>query len=326
MNLILQNSRVRDCRSFPFLLSSYSITRNKSEAATVDFNWTVSWTTPHPVVRHPPRGTRYSYPPEISIESCRIFTVAASGKSLWCRWKSNWQRLGTIVRVFPGTDSSEYSQPGRTTPHCAESWAKDWATRCKEVKGDPVITEITVRPHVQRGPLSRFSYRQCRPPRISIHHPLLINDSFPSNWFLKTRCSTIWNRSDSFDGGREKGGSVDRGWWAIRICNQVQSKRVNLGGVCTLAAKLVPYSTPGRDTPPSLGKLHHRDVTTLVRVSVREIVRGGEMRYGRSVLSLSLSVIFPLCLRWIPSQGWFPPQGDRECQDASKLRFTFPPS
>lgn len=36
---------------------------------------------------------------------------------------------------------------GGTTPHCTESWAKDWAMRCKEVKGEPVITEIRVRPH-----------------------------------------------------------------------------------------------------------------------------------------------------------------------------------
>lgn len=31
-----------------------------------------------------------------------------------------------------------------------------------------------------------------------------------------------------------------RGCWAIRICNQAQSKRVNLRGVCTLATKLAP--------------------------------------------------------------------------------------
>lgn len=47
----------------------------------VDFNST----TLTLLYAHPPRGARYSYPPEISIESCRIFTVAASGKSLWCR-------------------------------------------------------------------------------------------------------------------------------------------------------------------------------------------------------------------------------------------------
>jgi len=31
-----------------------------------------------------------------------------------------------------------------------------------------------------------------------------------------------------------------RGCWAIRICNQAQSKRVNLRGVCALTTKLAP--------------------------------------------------------------------------------------
>lgn len=56
----------------------------------------------------------------------------------------------------------------RTTPHCTESWAKDWAMKCKEVKGDPVITEIRVRPHAlaQRG---NGRYRHFD---IVVHHRL----------------------------------------------------------------------------------------------------------------------------------------------------------
>lgn len=94
-----------------------------------------------------------------------------------------------------------------------------------------------------------------------------------------------------------------RGCWAIRICNQAQSKRVNLRGVCTLATKLAPCTS--RDTP--LEKLYHRDVTALTRE--REKLREGERRVWREWWAYggggggcekadrAPSVIFPLLRR-----------------------------
>jgi len=43
-------------------------------------------------------------------------------------------------------------------------------------------------------------------------------------------------------GGDSRGGGGEERC-AIRICNQVQSKRVNLRGVCTLATKLAPCTS-----------------------------------------------------------------------------------
>lgn len=62
----------------------------------------------------------------------------------------------------------------------------------------------------------------------------------------------------------------------------------------------------GERYSPSLGKLHHRDVTTLVRVSVREIVkgreRGDEIREIRPYLPLSLSS-FPYAGGYLSKAG-----------------------
>jgi len=69
------------------------------------------------------------------------------------------------------------------------------------------------------------------------------------------------------------GEGAGRGCWAIRICNQAQSKRVNLRGVCTLATKLAPcmalveiLSVVGEVVPSRCYRAHER---------TREIVRRG---------------------------------------------------
>lgn len=95
-----------------------------------------------------------------------------------------------------------------------------------------------------------------------------------------------------------------RGCWAIRICNQAQSKRVNLRGVCTLATKLAPctalveiLSVVGEVVPSRCYHAHER---------TREIEKRGRGEFWRGWWACkervweadrAPSVIFPLLRR-----------------------------
>lgn len=100
------------------------------------FQFTVS-SSAHPSWHryHLPPG-RYSYPPEISIESCRIFTVAASGKSQSVSVKVKLVTSADHCGVLLATDSRIptlrlHSRRGRIV----RNLLKDWVMRCKELKG-----------------------------------------------------------------------------------------------------------------------------------------------------------------------------------------------